>query len=82
MIPLLQTQGVPDFNATVEILDKVAQTCWSNSITCKSIYFNRKKLPKKLKCDVVIQVPGDIVVTLGAIHQGHGWVYIKMLLYI
>jgi hypothetical protein len=78
MIPLIQTQGVPDINATFAVLDEFAQTSWANSIGCKSIYFNRKKLPKKLKVDCVTQLPGDIIITLGAIHQGHGWVIITV----
>lgn len=75
LIPLIQTQGVPDINATFAILDEIGQTSWGNSITCKSMYFNKKKFPQNLKINCVTQLPGDIIITLGAIHQGHGWVF-------
>ena len=72
----LYNNGNPDYLGLINALDKYTEMQWMGSVTESNFHINEKMFKSKVQISSITQEAGEIVLALGAAHQGYGWVNI------
>jgi len=73
-------QGECDYNGLCKKIDDIVQCPFRETLDKKSTFFDVEHLENcKITVRRHVQVPGELVLTLGALHQGYGMVSVYFI---